>query len=127
MPSRPLSLLVVEDNRVNRMLLERMMDKAGYRVHAVEDGSLAVAAIADQNFDAILMDVNMPVMDGLEATRRIREMEKASGRHTPIIALTALAIRGDAERCLEAGMDAYLAKPYRRDDLLAALARFDSA
>lgn len=126
-PSRPPSLLVVEDNRVNRMLLERMMDKAGYRVHAVEDGSLAVAAIADQNFDAILMDVNMPVMDGLEATRRIREMEKASGRHTPIIALTALAIRGDAERCLEAGMDAYLAKPYRRDDLLAALARFDSA
>ncbi len=126
-PGRPLSLLVVEDNRVNRTLLERMMDKAGHRVHAVEDGSLAVAAMADQSFDAILMDVNMPVMDGLEATRRIRAMEKTSGRHTPIIALTALAIRGDAERCLEAGMDAYLAKPYRRDDLLAALARFDSA
>ncbi len=126
-PNRPLSLLVVEDNLVNRTLLERMMGKAGHRVHAVEDGSLAVAAIADQNFDAILMDVNMPVMDGLEATRRIREMEKASGRHTPIIALTALAIRGDAERCLEAGMDAYLAKPYRRDDLLATLARFDAA
>ena len=126
-PKRPLSLLVVEDNLVNRTLLERMMGKAGHRVHAVEDGSLAVAAMADHSFDAILMDVNMPVMDGLEATRRIRALEKASGRHTPIIALTALAIRGDAERCLEAGMDAYLAKPYRRDDLLAALARLDSA
>ena len=126
-PNRPLSLLVVEDNLVNRTLLERMMGKAGHRVHAVEDGSLAVAAMADHSFDAILMDVNMPVMDGLEATRRIRALEKASGRHTPIIALTALAIRGDAERCLEAGMDAYLAKPYRRDDLLAALARLDSA
>ncbi len=126
-PNRPLSLLVVEDNLVNRTLLERMMGKAGHRVHAVEDGSLAVAAMAGQHFDAILMDVNMPVMDGLEATRQIREMEKASGRHTPIIALTALAIRGDAERCLEAGMDAYLAKPYRREDLLATLARFDSA
>jgi signal transduction histidine kinase/CheY-like chemotaxis protein len=125
-PRRPLSILVAEDNLVNRTLLERMMVKAGHQVKAVEDGSQAVAAMAVQDFDAVLMDVHMPVMDGLEATRQIRERERKSGRHVPIIALTALAIRGDADRCLEAGMDAYLAKPYRREDLLATLARFDA-
>lgn len=122
-PERPLSLLVAEDNVVNRKLLERMMVKAGHRVTAVEDGSQAVAAMAEANFDAVLMDVHMPVMDGLEATRIIRQQESRTGRHVPIIALTALAIRGDAERCIEAGMDAYLAKPCRREDLLAMLAR----
>jgi signal transduction histidine kinase/ActR/RegA family two-component response regulator len=125
-PGRPLSLLVAEDNLVNRTLLERMMVKAGHRVRAVEDGSQAVAAMAEQQFDAVLMDVHMPVMDGLEATRLIREQERTTGRHVPIIALTALAIRGDAERCLAAGMDSYLAKPYRREDLLAALSRIDA-
>jgi len=124
-PRRPLSLLVAEDNLVNRTLLERMMVKAGHQVKAVEDGSEAVAAMAEQEFDAVLMDVHMPVMDGLEATHRIRERERKTGGHVPIIALTALAIRGDAERCIEAGMDAYLAKPYRREDLLATLARFE--
>ncbi len=125
-PRRPLSILVAEDNVVNRTLLERMMVKAGHQVKAVEDGCQAVAAMAEQDFDAVLMDVHMPVMDGLEATRQIRERERKSGRHVPIIALTALAIRGDADRCIEAGMDSYLAKPYRRQDLLAALARFES-
>ena len=123
---RPLSLLVAEDNLVNRTLLERMMVKAGHRVRTVEDGSQAVAAMAEQQFDAVLMDVHMPVMDGLEATRLIREQERKTGGHVPIIALTALAIRGDAERCLAAGMDSYLAKPYRREDLLAALSRIDA-
>jgi CheY-like chemotaxis protein len=82
--------------------------------------------MAEQQFDAVLMDVHMPVMDGLEATRLIREQERKTGGHVPIIALTALAIRGDAERCLAAGMDSYLAKPYRREDLLAALSRIDA-
>lgn len=125
-PSRPMSLLIAEDNVVNRTLLERMMVKAGHRVKAVADGSLAVAAVGVESFDAVLMDVHMPVMDGLEATRIIRQQEARTGRHVPILALTALAIRGDAERCIEAGMDAYLAKPCRREELLAALARLQA-
>jgi len=124
-PGRPLTLLVAEDDVVSRTLLERMMVKAGHRVMAVEDGSRAVAAVAEQRFDAVLMDVRMPVMDGIEAARRIREQERAAGVRTPIIALTALALPSDGERCLEAGMDLYLAKPYRRADLLAALAKLE--
>lgn len=124
-PGRSLTLLVAEDDVVSRTLLERMMVKAGHRVMAVEDGSRAVAAVAEQRFDAVLMDVRMPVMDGIEAARRIRERERAAGVRTPIIALTALALPSDGERCLEAGMDLFLAKPYRRADLLAALAKLE--
>ena len=124
-PGRSLTLLVAEDDTVSRTLLERMMVKAGHRVTSVEDGSRAVAATARQRFDAVLMDVRMPVMDGLEAARRIREQERAAGVRTPIIALTALALPSDGEQCLEAGMDLFLAKPYRRAELLAALAKLE--
>ena len=124
-PGRPLTLLVAEDDVVSRTLLERMMVKAGHRVMAVEDGSRAVAAAAEQRFDAVLMDVRMPVMDGIEAARRIRAQESAAGVRTPIIALTALALPSDGEQCLEAGMDLFLAKPYRRAELLAALAKLE--
>jgi signal transduction histidine kinase len=92
---------------------------------AVQDGSRAVAAAAEQRFDAVLMDVRMPVMDGIEAARRIRAQESAAGVRTPIIALTALALPSDGEQCLEAGMDLFLAKPYRRAELLAALAKLE--
>ncbi|MBL8211643.1 MAG: response regulator [Bryobacterales bacterium] len=121
--SRPLHILVAEDNLVNRTLVERSLAKAGHRVRSVEDGRKVIEELRKSAFDAVLMDVHMPEMDGLEATRLIRETESDTGRHIPIIALTALAVRGDAERCLEAGMDDYVAKPFRPDDLMDALAR----
>jgi signal transduction histidine kinase/DNA-binding NarL/FixJ family response regulator len=126
-PSRSLSLLVAEDNSINRKLVERMMAKAGHSVVTVGDGREVCEAVARTQFDAVLMDVHMPVMDGLEAARRIREQEAATGgrRHVPIIALTALAVRGDEERCLAAGMDAYVAKPFRLEDLLTKLAMLE--
>ena len=86
-------------------------------VSVAEDGQLALACLDHETFDVILMDVQMPVMDGLEATREIRQRERLSGGHTPIIAMTAHALKGDRERCLEAGMDGYLAKPVRAKDL----------
>lgn len=124
-PTRPLRLLVAEDNLVNRTLIERMMAKEGHRVRTAENGAKALEALDAEEFDAVLMDIHMPVLDGLEASRRIRDRESALGGHVPIIALTALAIHGDEARCIEAGMDAYLSKPFKREDLLATLARFE--
>lgn len=126
-PSRPMSLLVADDNIVNRTLLERLLAKSGHQVEAVEDGAQALAALAARPYDAVLMDVHMPVLDGLEATRRIREREAAQGQgaRVPIVALTALAFRDDAEQCRAAGMDAYLSKPFKSEDLLALLAHIE--
>ena len=126
-PRRPLSLLVADDNVVNRTLLERMLAKSGHAVASVENGEQAIAALAAHPFDAVLMDVHMPVLDGLEATRRIRDQESRNspGVRVPIIALTALAFREDAVRCREAGMDAYLAKPFKTGDLLKLLAQLE--
>ncbi len=124
-PTRSLNLLVAEDNQVNSTLLRRVLERAGHTVHTVANGRLALEALNIQSFNAILMDVHMPEMDGLEATRKIRQLEGPLGAHTPIIALTALALKGDAERCLEAGMDAYLSKPLNAADLFALLARLE--
>jgi signal transduction histidine kinase/AmiR/NasT family two-component response regulator len=126
---RSLSVLVCEDNAVNRTLITRILEKNGHRVRAVEDGLLACEAFESEEgqngeFDAILMDVHMPNLDGLGATRRIRAVEAKRGTHTPIIALTALALPGDAERCLESGMDAYLVKPVQAGKVLALLQQF---
>jgi PAS domain S-box-containing protein len=126
---RSLSVLVCEDNAVNRTLITRILEKNGHRVRAVEDGLLACEAFESEEgqngeFDAILMDVHMPNLDGLGATRRIRAVEVKRGTHTPIIALTALALPGDAERCLESGMDAYLVKPVQAGKVLALLQQF---
>jgi signal transduction histidine kinase/ActR/RegA family two-component response regulator len=120
------SVLIAEDNAVNRLLVSRILKRAGYAVTTVEDGAAAVDAFASSvatgnGFDAILMDITMPVMDGFDATRKIRMLER-DGQHVPIIALTALAIEGDESRCLEAGMDAYIAKPFEHDNLLDTLA-----
>lgn len=125
-PTRPLSLLVAEDNEVNRTLLKRVLERAGHRVTTVVDGKQALDTLAMQHFDAVLMDVHMPEMDGLAATRKIREIERLTGGHTPIIALTALALKGDSELCLNAGMDAYLSKPLNTADLFALLAQIES-
>ena len=119
---RPLSVLVAEDNLVNQRLVQRLLERAGHRTVLVPDGRQAVARCAGERFDAVLMDVQMPELDGLQATSQIRALEAAVGRHTPIIALTAHGMAGDREKCLEAGADAYLCKPIRPAELVDALA-----
>ncbi|GAB4371540.1 MAG: hypothetical protein OHK0021_14150 [Bryobacter sp.] len=122
--SRSLRILIAEDNAVNRMLLERILAREGFFFESVENGRQAVDLVTQSPFDVVLMDVHMPVMDGYAATRAIRELDIRRSRHTHIIALTALAVAGDRERCLSAGMDTYLAKPLRAEDLLAELNKF---
>jgi CheY-like chemotaxis protein len=98
-----------------------LLQKAGHEVAVVNNGREALAALAKETFDLVLMDVQMPEMDGLEATAQWRECEKGTGRHMPIIAMTAHAMAGDRERCLEAGMDAYVSKPIQARELWKAL------
>ena len=119
-----LSVLLVEDNEINRMVARAVLEGAGHQVCEAADGAQAVARHATQAFDCVLMDCQMPVMDGLESTRRMRVRELADGAgRTPIIALTANTMEGDRERCLAAGMDDFLSKPYAGSALLEALAR----
>jgi two-component system, sensor histidine kinase and response regulator len=122
-----LRVLLVEDNPVNRKLAVHVLEKDGHAVVAAENGAVALEVLEAGAFDLILMDVQMPRMDGIEATRAIRGKEKASGRHVPIIALTAHAMAGDRERCLQAGMDGYLIKPIRPATLLEAIERLQVA
>lgn len=129
-PSSPLTLeggrvLLVEDNELNVMLASQMLESLGLEVVVAQDGAEAVAAFKKLRFAAVLMDCQMPVMDGYIATHRIRELERrgASGR-LPIIALTANALAGDRQRCLDAGMDDYLPKPYSKAELKGLLARW---
>jgi signal transduction histidine kinase/CheY-like chemotaxis protein/HPt (histidine-containing phosphotransfer) domain-containing protein len=121
---RPLRVLVAEDNPVNQKLVSALLQREGHSATLVENGQRAVDRVAEESFDLILMDVQMPILGGLAATRIIREREKASGRerHVPIIALTARATEGDREMCIAAGMDGYLSKPMRADQLFAAIA-----
>jgi len=104
-------VLLAEDNAVNQRLAARLLEKCGHRVSLANNGREAVAAFVQQTFDLVLMDVQMPEMDGFEAAAAIREYERASAIRVPIIALTARAMPGDEERCLRAGMDAYVSKP----------------
>ncbi len=120
---RPLHLLVAEDSVVNQTLAVRLLERRGHTVVVANNGVQALAALEDQHFDVVLMDVQMPEMDGLEATANIRAREQTSGAHIPIIAMTAHVMQGDRERCLAAGMDAYVAKPIQADALFAALER----
>jgi PAS domain S-box-containing protein len=110
-PVRALRILVAEDNTVNQQLVTRILERRGHTVAVAAHGRQAVEAAALGSFDVVLMDVQMPEMDGFEATAAIRAQERTSGRHVPIVALTAHAMKGDEERCARAGMDAYLAKP----------------
>jgi PAS domain S-box-containing protein len=116
-PSAYLRVLLAEDNNVNQRLAVRLLEKRGHRVVVAGNGREALDALGKGKFDLVLMDVQMPEMDGLEATASIREREKSSGLHQPIIALTAHAMKGDREKCLEAGMDGYLTKPIRPSEL----------
>ncbi|MEO8294857.1 MAG: response regulator, partial [Gemmatimonadota bacterium] len=108
---RSLHILLAEDNMVNQALATRLLAKQGHTVELAVNGQEAVAASGRQRFDLILMDVQMPVMGGFEATAAIRQREAETGTHVPIIAMTAHAMDGDREMCLEAGMDGYVAKP----------------
>ncbi|MGL4549991.1 MAG: response regulator, partial [Gemmataceae bacterium] len=119
---RRLRVLLAEDNLVNQRLAVRLLEKEGHRVSVVGDGQAALDALAREAFDVVLMDVQMPGLDGLEATRRQRERE-AGGARVPIVALTAHAMKGDRERCLEAGMDGYVSKPLAARELAAELGR----
>jgi signal transduction histidine kinase/CheY-like chemotaxis protein len=124
---RPLSILVAEDNPVNQRLAVRLLEMQGHAVTVAGNGLEALAALERQPFDLILMYVQMPELDGLEAARRIRRQEQGTGRHTPILALTAYALQGDRERCLAAGMDGYLSKPILPQQLQEAIARLTPA
>ncbi len=119
----PLRLLLAEDNRVNQKLAVAMLEKHGHQLTICEDGLEALQAIESQPFDLVLMDIQMPNMDGLEAVRELRRRESGTGRRLPVIAMTAHAIRGDKERCLAGGMDGYVAKPLRIDALLSEIDR----
>jgi signal transduction histidine kinase/ligand-binding sensor domain-containing protein/DNA-binding response OmpR family regulator len=117
-----LQILVADDVLVNQKLLQRMLEKLGHRVTVVTNGREALDIASIERFDLVLMDVQMPVMDGLASTAAIRQRERSSDRHTPIIAVTAHAMQGDRDRFLEAGMDGYISKPVGRAELVEAIA-----
>jgi two-component system, sensor histidine kinase and response regulator len=112
-----LSVLLVEDNAINELLATRLLEKRGHRVRVVGDGRQALEALQTETFDVVLMDLQMPVMDGFEATAAIRQQERSTGTRQPIIALTAHALKGDRERCLANGFDGYLSKPINIEEL----------
>jgi CheY-like chemotaxis protein len=118
---RSLRILVAEDNAVNRQLVTALLGKRGHTIVSVVNGREAIAAVAKNAFDIVLMDVQMPEMDGLEASTAIRQMEALTGAHVPIIALTAHAMKGDREICIAAGMDEYLSKPINPKQLFALI------
>jgi CheY-like chemotaxis protein len=118
---RPLRVLLAEDNPVNRLLAIRLLEKRGHSVAVAGNGREALDATEQRIFDVVLMDLEMPEMSGLEATVAIRRREQRTGMRIPIIAMTAHAMIGDRERCLGVGMDGYVSKPVRADELYAAL------
>jgi len=123
-PAAGWNILVVEDNPVNQVLARRLLAKHGHQVTTATNGREALVAAEAQAFDLILMDVQMPEMDGLEATAAIRERERTSGLHVPIVAMTAHAMKGDEDECLRSGMDGYITKPIRPEDLFRTIGRF---
>ncbi|HQZ66685.1 MAG TPA: response regulator [Planctomycetaceae bacterium] len=120
---RPLKILLAEDNHVNQQVAIRLLKNLGHEIHLVVNGQLVLDALETNPFDVVLMDVQMPVMDGLIAVAVIRGQEKNTGRHQPVIAMTAHAMSGDRERCLNAGMDDYISKPISVEAVVAALLR----
>jgi len=118
---RKLQILLAEDNPVNQQLAVRVLEKRGHIVTVAANGAEALALLEGSRFDLVLMDVQMPTMNGFQATAAIRKQEETAGKHLPIIAMTAHAMEGDRERCLAAGMDAYVAKPIKVADLIVAI------
>ena len=120
-PERSLRVLLAEDNPVNQTLAMRILEKLGHKVQVVNDGKEAIGRAQAEDFDLIFMDVQMPEMDGFEATTAIRAAEAGTGKHVPIVAMTAHAMKGDREKCLSVGMDGYLSKPIRIAELKQAI------
>jgi CheY-like chemotaxis protein/HPt (histidine-containing phosphotransfer) domain-containing protein len=120
-PVRRLHILLAEDSDINQRLAVRLLEKQGHQVTVAVNGREAVEAVRRGAFDLVLMDVQMPEMDGLTATAHIRGGEKGTGRRLPILAMTACAMKGDKERCLASGMDGYVAKPIQAQELLARI------
>ncbi len=121
LPSR---ILLVEDNPVNQRVAARMLENQGHTVRIANDGGEALSILSQEEFELVFMDVQMPGIDGLKATQTIREREKLTGEHVPIVAMTAHAMRGDQERCIEAGMDGYLSKPVSGKAIAQAVQKF---
>jgi two-component system, sensor histidine kinase and response regulator len=126
-PGRSLRILIAEDNVVNQRLAMRLLEKRGHTATVVGNGREAVRALENDRFDLVLMDVEMPQMSGIEATAAIRSKELDTGDHIPIIATTAHAMKGDRERCLEAGMDDYVSKPIQAEQLFTTIDRLVAA
>jgi two-component system, sensor histidine kinase and response regulator len=123
---KSLNILLAEDNPINQQLATRVLEKRGHQVSIANNGREAVEQFAQQEFDLVLMDIQMPEMNGFEATGKIRELELKVDRRVPIVAMTAYAMKGDLERCLTAGMDAYVSKPIKIDELMETVARLTS-
>ena len=121
--SSPL-VLVAEDSQVNQIVAARTLERCGCRVDVVGDGRAALEALAKQHYDAVLMDCQMPDMDGYQATAELRRRERGADGHTPVIAMTAQAMDGDREPCIDAGMDDFISKPMRHQDLADTLRRW---
>ena len=119
---KELQILLAEDNAVNQLLTTRLLEKRGHQVVVANNGREAIAALTQQQFDLVLMDIQMPEMDGYEATAQIRKLERTAGLHTPIVAVTANALKGERERCLAAGMDGYVPKPIHTTELFRVIA-----
>jgi CheY-like chemotaxis protein len=121
--TRPLKILAAEDNRVNRLLLGKILEKAGHKVVFAENGVEVLRLWEENSYDLLLMDLQMPVMDGLETARAIRKRETGNGARIPIIAVTARAMHEDRDLTIAAGMDGYISKPYSKEDIFAAIQR----
>ncbi|HJP17532.1 MAG: hypothetical protein CMD96_04165 [Gammaproteobacteria bacterium] len=121
--SDALNILLVEDDSINQKVASHMLKKENHNISIANNGKEAVDAVAKNSFDLILMDINMPVMDGYVAAREIRKIEKETGKHTPIIAITALAFKGDERKCFEAGMNGYISKPISMQSLYSAIGK----
>jgi two-component system sensor histidine kinase/response regulator len=119
--------LLAEDNLVNQRLTSRLLEKMGHVVTLAPNGQVALQLSAANEFDLVAMDMQMPIMDGLEATEKIRAREKKTGLHLPIVAMTANAFEEDRERCLRAGMDGYIAKPVTSEAIKIEIARVMAA
>ena len=122
---KPMRILVAEDNPSNQRVLVEMLKRMGYRADAVADGREVIQALERQDYDLVLMDVKMPVMDGITATQVIRKLRLERG--PTIVAITAYALEGDREKCLEAGMDDYISKPVQLKELAAILEKYSAS
>jgi CheY-like chemotaxis protein/HPt (histidine-containing phosphotransfer) domain-containing protein len=119
----PLHILVAEDNELNQQVVQHLLTRHGHTVEIAEDGRAALIALEKDRFDLLLLDMHMPELDGFQVIKDLRRREQATGRHLPVVALTARSMKGDRERCLRAGMDDFLGKPIRRQELFAAIER----